>query len=71
MPRLVHQRFLTSPLSLHLAVAILDDCLKLGKPSMRPRLLASLALSVAGKFEDVHMSTSSLYTHNIYLLVSI
>eukprot|EP00913_Durusdinium_trenchii_P020454 g19214.t1 len=32
---LVHQQFLSSPLSLYLAVSILDECLKLGKPKLQ------------------------------------
>lgn len=51
---LVHQQFLSSPLSLYLAVSILDECLKLGKPKLQlqPWVLPSVALAIAGKFEE-------------------
>ncbi|CAJ1438557.1 unnamed protein product [Effrenium voratum] len=49
---LTHFRYMSSPMTLFLAVAIMDECLMLRQPNLRPMLLSSVALLIAAKFEE-------------------
>ncbi|CAE6971457.1 ansA [Symbiodinium sp. CCMP2592] len=49
----LHLKFDMKPESLYLAVSLIDECLMLRLPCIRPFLLAPVALLVAAKFEDM------------------